>query len=45
MDLSTAMGRVMDIFPNASVGEDNDGQIIIYTDMTVDSTETLVPFE
>lgn len=45
MNLNTAMGMVMAAFPNATVGEDNDGQIIIYTDMTVDNEENLVPFE
>ena len=29
----------------ASVGEDNDGQIVIYTDKKLDRNETLVPFE
>lgn len=36
--------RVRDIFPNCFFGEDNYGQVIIYTDMMV-LDNTLVPFE
>lgn len=36
------------LFPDAEVGEDNDGQIIIYTNLTIDPTsscEALKKFE
>lgn len=36
--------RLLEILPNATVGEDNDGQLVIYTDMRV-SEDKLIPFE
>lgn len=40
--------RVLEVLPNATFGEDMDGQIIIYTDMMIkpgDEDETLIPFD
>lgn len=31
MTLSEFMAKVLDEFPDAYVGEDNDGQLVIYT--------------
>ena len=45
MLLSTAMGKVMDIFPEATCDEDMDGQIIIYTNMRLDDNGNLISFE
>jgi len=42
MTLNEMLNRVREILPNASVGEDNDGQIVIYTDKVIDSRENLV---
>lgn len=33
--------QVLSIIPNASVGEDNDGQLIIYTNLTEDEDGNL----
>ena len=39
------MKAVLDLFPEAEVLEDNDGQIVIYTRLMQPSTDQLVPFE
>lgn len=43
------MEKMLTAFPNAQVGEDNDGQLIIYTDLQRKTTEgyndIVVPFE
>lgn len=41
------VAAILKVVPNASFGEDNDGQIVIYTDLTdIGGPEgTLVPFE
>ena len=36
---------VLGIFPNAQLEEDNDGQIIIYTDLAEASDGSLVPID
>lgn len=33
--------QVLSIIPNASVGEDNDGQLVIYTNLTEDEDGNL----
>lgn len=44
MKLNEVYGQILSIFPNATLDEDNDGQIIIYTDNSVDAQDNLVPF-
>jgi hypothetical protein len=39
------MNAVLAIFPNAQLEEDNYGQIIVYTDLSLDSKDNVVPFE
>ena len=34
MDWKYMQGMIFDLFPEAEIAEDNDGQIIIYTGMT-----------
>jgi hypothetical protein len=36
---------VLEILPSATFGQDNEGQIIIYTDLTEDETGTLKKLE
>ena len=43
--LSTAMSKVMDIFPEAAWDDDMDGQIIIYTNMRLDDDRNLIALE
>lgn len=39
------LNKILGLCPNATLGEDNDGQIVIYTDMRIvlngDGTETM----
>lgn len=35
---------ILEILPNATLGEDNDGQVIIYTDLRLNQGK-LEPFE
>jgi hypothetical protein len=44
MTVSDAMRAVLAIFPNAEVGSDNDGQLVIYTGCRVNEEWELVPF-
>ena len=44
MNISEAMQGILSVFPNATIGEDNDGQIVIYTDVRLVRGGTLVPF-
>lgn len=43
MDLRDLINHTRQVCPNASVGQDNDGQIVIYTDMSVNDSDELVP--
>lgn len=45
MTLNEMLNIIRQVLPNASVGEDNDGQVVIYTDKRLDSQENLVPIE
>lgn len=38
------MRNVRRFFPDAEVGEDNDGQVVIYTGLREDSDGQLIPF-
>ena len=33
MDIDAFMAKVLGVFPNATMMEDNDGQLVIYTDL------------
>jgi hypothetical protein len=37
------LSRLLQIFPDATLGEDSDGQLVIFTDMKL-SGENVVPF-
>lgn len=45
MTLQEMMEAVLEILPNATVGDDNDGQVVIYTDHKIDQNENLIPFD
>lgn len=42
--ISELLAAILPILPDATLGEDNSGQIIIYTDLTTQGDDTLVPF-
>jgi hypothetical protein len=44
MTESEMLNQLLKIFPNATLGADNDGQLIIFTDTRL-SRENIVPFE
>lgn len=39
MDYSEFINAVWDVAPNATFGEDNDGQLIVYTNLTIITSE------
>jgi hypothetical protein len=39
------MKAVLAIFPNAQLEQDNYGQVIVYTDLSLDSNDNVVPYE
>ena len=41
-DLMNEIGKHL---PNATFGEDLDGQLVIYTDMVIDASDNLIPIE
>ena len=43
--IGNLMNEIRQILPNATIGEDNDGQIVIYTDVMVDSNNNLIPLQ
>lgn len=48
MTLNEMISKILEVCPNASVGEDNDGQIVIYTNKRIDvstGSEDLLEFE
>jgi hypothetical protein len=45
MDLNVVLNQIRKVLPNASIGEDNDGQIVIYTDCRTLDGDTIVPFD
>lgn len=45
MTVDDAMRAVLAVFPTATVGSDNDGQLVVYTDCRVNGDFELVPFE
>jgi hypothetical protein len=44
MTVDDAMRALLAVFPNATVGSDNDGQLVVYTDCRVNEDFELVPF-
>lgn len=38
------IAKLLEIFPNMSIGEDNDGQLIVYTDMQLSADSQVEPF-
>jgi len=45
MDINDLMDAVLDICPNAQVGQDDDGQILIYTNMTINAFDNMVDMD
>ncbi len=44
MTYDELMAAILTILPHATAGEDNDGQLVIYTDMRLDG-DNVVEFE
>lgn len=44
MTLNELMQKISEILPEAEMGDDLDGQIIIYTNMMIDRDENLISF-
>lgn len=44
MNINEAMRNILAVFPNATIDEDNDGQLIVYTNMKIQG-DMLLPFE
>jgi hypothetical protein len=44
MDYNEMYRKVLEIFPDAQMEEDMDGQLVIYTDMKVAQDDKVVPF-
>lgn len=45
MDMNDVLNHIRQVLPNASIGEDEDGQIVIYTDCHSPDGDSLVPFD
>lgn len=46
MNENELMSKILEVLPNAMFGTDNDGQVIIYTNLkVVDSDGTLTEFD
>lgn len=43
--LTDLMHKVLDMFPDAIVEEDIDGQIVVATGFTIDEDQKLIPLE
>jgi hypothetical protein len=39
---TTLMKAIMAVCPNATLGQDNDGQLVIYTNMQYDNSMTAI---
>ena len=35
MDYDEMVKKILEIFPNAEIGEDDEGQMIVYTDLKI----------
>ena len=45
MKFDDIMREVLNIFPDAELGEDNDGQLVIYTGLISNSEDDWIPME
>ena len=45
MKFDDIMKAVLNIFPDAELGEDNDGQLVIYTGLIGNSEDEWIPIE
>tara|TARA_B100000131_G_scaffold95347_1_gene92341 strand:+ start:54 stop:200 length:147 start_codon:yes stop_codon:yes gene_type:complete len=45
MNIDDVYAKILDILPNAQMGEDIDDQVVIYTDMMVDDNGELIKYE
>ena len=45
MKFNKAVKEILKVFPYATFGEDNDGQVVIYTDKRLDQRDNLVDFD
>lgn len=45
MTLSERLSGALEMLPEASLGEDNDGQLVVYTNLRENAEGELVPFE
>ena len=45
MKFNKVVTEVLKVFPNATFDEDNDGQVIIYTDKRLNAQDKLVDFD
>lgn len=45
MKFDTMVGKILKVLPYATFDEDNDGQVIIYTDLKLDKDNNLVSFD
>lgn len=45
MTENEAISKLLEIFPNMTLGEDNDGQLIVYTDTRIDADGNIEPLE
>lgn len=42
--MNDAIKKLLDLFPNMEIGEDNDGQVIVYTGMRETQEGNLVAY-
>ena len=45
MTLNEMIEALLAIFPNFTLGEDNSGQLLVYTDVMLTEEDTVVPFK
>ncbi len=45
MDFDALMAQILEILPNATLGEDLEGQVVIYTNLTTSEGGTLVDMD
>jgi hypothetical protein len=45
MTFDEMVGKILQVFPNATFDKDNYGQLIVYTDCTTDSDDNIQKLE
>lgn len=45
LNMNTLMGRILAVLPEATFEQDNEGQVVIYTNLRVTDTEALVSMD